>query len=139
MSYHPCPVMSSELNQRVYSLDSVFTSQRAPTRRFKVNRGLRRRQVAKPSLANSNSKNKKVSGDQKGTTNENLFVLSQPRLTSCNNPNITMNNHVPRRESKVYHASVTLSSSSSSQRRSLSQSNEKYSLNTLEAISDSML
>ena len=83
MSYHPCPVMSSELNQRVYSLDSVFTSQRAPTRRFKVNRGLRRRQVAKPSLANSNSKNKKVSGDQKGTTNENLFVLSQPRLTLC--------------------------------------------------------
>jgi len=144
MSYHPCPVMSSELNQRVYSLDSVFTSQRAPTRRFKVNRGLRRRQVAKPSLANSNSKNKKVSGDQKGTTNENLFVLSQPRLTSYNNLNITMNNHIPRRENIVYHASVAVSTlfvedSSTSQRRSLSQSNEKYSLNTLEAISDSML
>jgi len=123
MSYHPCPGEVSRNDAR--HIDGRWR-RGVPT----ITRQLK-------------FKEQKLSGIEKAQP-RNLFVLSQPRLTSCNNPNITMNNNVPRRENKVYHASGTVSTlfvedSSSSQRRSLSQSNEKYSLNTLEAISDSML
>ena len=123
MSYHPCPGEVSRNDAR--HIDGRWR-RGVPT----ITRQLK-------------FKEQKLSGGEK-VQPRNLFVLSQPRLTSCNNPNNTMNNNVPRREIKVYHASVAVSTlfvedSASSQRRSLSQSNEKYSLNTLEAISDSIL
>ena len=65
MSYHPCPVCQASRHG-----------------------GRWRREVAKPLLANSNSKNKKVSGDEKAQP-RNLFVLSQPRLTSSMTQTIT--------------------------------------------------
>jgi len=60
MSYHPCPgeVLSrNDAGQHIVGDGGVVT-------------------------ANSKFKEQKLSGDQKGSTNENLFVLSQPRLTS---------------------------------------------------------